>query len=87
MEQTWTETRRDRPKTSGGTSIRKNVSLPFVNLEEMIHGIQDRDNRNAASETRTMFRKIPAMSALGGQVPCLCSETERTTNVSMNCFL
>ena len=80
MEQTW-------PKTSGGTSIRKNVSLPFVTPAEMIHGVQDRDNGNAASETRTMFRKIPAMSALGGQVPCLCRETERTTNVSMNCFL
>ena len=32
-------------------------------------------------------QKIPAMSALGDQVPCLCRETERTTNVSMKCVL
>ena len=63
MEQTWTETRRDRHKTSGGTPIQKNVSFPFVTPAEMIHGLQDRDNGNAASNTRTMFRKIPAMSA------------------------
>ena len=87
MEQSWTETRHDRPKTSGETSIRWNVSVPFVTPAEMIHGVQDRNSGNAASETRTMFRKIPAMSAPGDQLPCLCRETERTTNVSMNCIV